>query len=115
MKALTWIARILAFLIIIQFGAFAATTGLNGTGPDASAVDVLMNLLPALICLVALVIAWKNERIGGLLFIVLAIAYAAWTRTRLDWVMTVAGPLFLVGALFLLAGRMRKLSEGADR
>ncbi len=108
MNALTWAARILAALIIGLFALFAATTGLNGSGPDAPAIDVLMNLLPALICLAVLVLAWKNELLGGWLFIALALAYTVWTRDRLDWSLMVGGPLLLTGVLLLLSSRMRK-------
>ena len=108
MNAFTWAARILAALIIGFFSLFAVPTGLNGSGPDAPAIDVLMNLLPALICLAALLVAWRNERLGGGLFIALALGYTVWNRDRLDWSLVVGGPLLLTGVLFLLSARTRK-------
>lgn len=108
MPALTWTARILALVLIAVFAAFAFDTGLNGSGPGAPATDVFMNALPALICAGALLVAWRRENVGGLLFSALAIGYILFTRQRPDWSMVIGGPLLLIGALFLASECMRR-------
>lgn len=108
MPALTWTARILAILMTVLFAAFAFDTGVNGSGPGAPAIDILMNALPAIVCGVALLVAWHKENLGGLLFSALAVAYILLTRQRPDWAMVIGAPLLLIGALFLASARMRR-------
>jgi hypothetical protein len=65
---------------------------------------LLMHLIPTAVVLVALAIAWRWESVGGILFILLGLLYLVWSRGQLHWTAyaVIAGPLFLVGILFLV-------------
>jgi hypothetical protein len=62
-----------------------------------------VHLIPTFVVLLALVIAWRWEWTGVLLFIGLDIFYIFSLGIKLDWSASVliAGPLFLAGVLFL--------------
>jgi hypothetical protein len=62
-----------------------------------------MHLIPPMIVLTALVIAWRWEPVGGVLFIALGISYVVTTWKHLDWCLVISRPLFLIGGLFLTA------------
>ena len=58
--------------------------------------------------LIALAIAWRWEWVGGLLFIGLGVSYMVMARGGpWTWSFLLAGPLLVVGALFLVNWRYR--------
>lgn len=69
-----------------------------------------MHLVPTIAALVVLAIAWRWKWVGGILFIALGLFYIILAGSRVDWsaVLLIAGPLFLVGVLFLLNWRYRE-------
>jgi hypothetical protein len=74
-----------------------------------------MHLIPSAMVLIALVIAWRWESVGGILFILLGVLYLV-SRGQLHWTAyaVIAGPPFLVGILFLVNWWYRaKLRTGA--
>ena len=93
---LTWPPRILTiiFALFLSFFAFNGPYGTEGEGPGSSAF--FLNLLPALVCLLVLVAAWRREWIGALAFVLLAAMYAWATRSRPDWVVALATPMLLL-------------------
>ena len=62
-----------------------------------------MHLIPTWIVLIVLLLAWRWEWIGAVLFIALGVFYIVVTATRFHWAayVTISGSLFLVGGLFL--------------
>jgi hypothetical protein len=66
--------------------------------------------------IVGLLIASRWEWIGGILFLALGILYIVIFRGPSDWpaYLTISGPLFLVGILFLLNWRLRVEPEASD-
>jgi hypothetical protein len=101
MKTLFWVPRIFAILFIILISSFA----LDVLGPNFSWLALLLRLLPSLISLVVLLIAWKWEAIGGLLFMVAGLIYIIMFWGKVPWsgYLVIAGPALLIGILFLVA------------
>lgn len=102
-----WAPRILA----IAFTAFLSLFALDVFEEDAALWEMLVgfaiHLLPTYLVIIALFIAWRRERLGGMLFLALGAAYVAmfWEASRWPAVLILAGPLFIVGLLFLLHAR----------
>jgi hypothetical protein len=72
--------------------------------------DFLIHLSPMLLLLGVVALSWRWQWIGGVVFTVFALAYAyfaAILRNHPDWILPIAGPLLLVGVLFLLSWMRR--------
>lgn len=100
---LLWAPRILGILMTLFLGLFA----LDAFRPDRplmrSLAEFAIHLLPALGVAIVVLLSWRREWIGGIAFLVLALAYAAMVRGRLDWILVISGPLVLLSAAFLLS------------
>lgn len=59
---------------------------------------LLIHLIPTIIIVFMLVIAWRRESIGAILFIVLPLLFLIMSRWE-SWI--ISGPLLLIGVLFL--------------
>ena len=100
---LRWVSRGAAFLLVGFLGLFAADT-FTGTGDGVERLrDALLHLLPAIACLLIVVVAWRRAWIGALAFSILAGIYALWASDRPDWVLAISGPLFVVALLYAWA------------
>ena len=95
---LFWTPRVLSILFALFVSVFALDAFNEGEDFWKMVRAFLIHLIPAALIVVALVIAWRWEAIGGLLFIALGAVSVA--QTRLGWFTLV---LFLVGVLFLLS------------
>ena len=92
---LLWSPRILGILVAVFIGIFA----LDAVNEGAAAF--LIHLIPALFLLLTVALAWRRPWLGGLIFVALAVYYATSVSGHLDWVLAIAGPLLVVGVLFL--------------
>jgi len=68
-----------------------------------------MHNIPSLILLAVLIISWKYEIFGGIVFILAGLFYiflllfrAQFEWYMLSWIIIVAGPAFLIGILFII-------------
>ena len=107
-KLLQWSPRILGILVCL----FLALFSLDAFGPGktfAQAIaDFFIHLTPVLILLAVVVVAWRWELVGALVFTGVAMAYAYIARTHLSWIPIIAGPLLIVGILFFWSWIHRK-------
>jgi hypothetical protein len=106
---LFWSPRILTILFAVFLSLFALDVFGEGNGFWKTAVALAMHLVPTLAVLIVLAISWHHEWAGAILFTGLGIWYvlSAWGRFPLSVYFVVAGPLFLVGILFLVDWQMR--------
>ncbi len=105
-ELLLWGPRI-GGLSIAGFLALFALDAFNDTSFVAALPAFAIHLVPSLLVLTVVAIAWKFEWIGALAFIGLAALYATTVRGRLDWIIAISGPLLVVGLLFLASWRHR--------
>jgi hypothetical protein len=105
-KVLYWSPRILGILIAIFVSIFALDVFGEGYSFWETIAALAMHLIPTLVILVVLGIAWRWEWIGGFLFVALGVLYITlfWEPSNLPAYLLISGPLFLDGILFLLAG-----------
>jgi hypothetical protein len=99
-----WMPRILCVLFAVFISLFALDVFGAGYGFWETIVALLMHLVPTGIILIALAIAWRWEWIGAILFVALGVWYVIMAWGEFEWptYLLIAGPLFLVGALFLV-------------
>ena len=102
---LYWTPRVLIILFAAFISLFALDVFDAGYTFWETAFALFMHLIPTFLLIIALVIAWKWERVGGLLFIGLGVLFFIWFGG-----MRVGGPtlaenwfatLFMPGVMFL--------------
>ena len=106
---LVWTPRALGILFAVFLSVFALDVFGECHGFWKTILALLVHLVPSGIILVAVAIAWRWEWIGGLMFIGLGALYLLLAGGRFHWSVyaMIAGPLFLVGVLFLVNWRFR--------
>jgi hypothetical protein len=99
-----WMPRVLGILLAVFLSIFALDVFGEGYDFWETILALVMHLLPTGIVLVVLAIAWRWEWVGAVLFVALGAGYLALTWGRFEWpgFLPVAGPLFLVGIVFLV-------------
>jgi hypothetical protein len=102
-RVVFWMPRILCVLFAVFISLFALDVFGEGYDFWETIVALLMHLIPTGIILIALVIAWRWEWVGAILFVVLGVWYTIMAWGEFGWTtyLVIVGPLFLVGALFL--------------
>ena len=103
-RILYWAPRVLGIMFAAFISIFAFDVLGEGYTFWETVVALLMHLIPTAVILLAVVIGWRWEWLGGLLFIALGIVYILVFREGdLIAYLLISGPLFLVGGLFLFS------------
>ena len=108
-RVVYWTPRTLCILFAVFISLFALDVFEEGKGFWETSVALLLHLVPTIIIVAVLVVSWRREWIGGILFIALGIFYVVWAWGRFHWAAYafISGPLLLMGILFLLNWRHR--------
>lgn len=93
-KILYWLPRLLSILFI----AFISMFALDVFGEPQWFLALLIHLIPSFILIILTVIAWKNERLGGFIFIV--IGFLLLISSRFESLI-ISIPVIILGVLFL--------------
>ena len=103
-----WLPRILAIIYILFLALFAFDILEVGRSPVEIFVGLLMHLIPNFILTFILLVAWKWNKLSGLLFIFLA-GLMFYFFGNPFWVnVSLFGPLVLIGVLFIANGKYLK-------
>lgn len=99
-----WAPRLLALLHVGFVSLFALDVFGEGYGLWDTAVALSIHLIPTALLLLALIIAWRWEGAGAALYLGLALIWLLEFGPDGDWLayLAVAGPLVVVGLLFLI-------------
>lgn len=107
-QSLFWAPRVLSIAFIAFLSLFALDVFAEGHGLWMTVLALTMHLIPSLVLLVGLILAWRWEWIGAALYAAAGMVYVKWAVARpippamkLTWILTIAGPAFVVAALFL--------------
>jgi hypothetical protein len=115
-----WIPRILAIVAILFVSMFA----LDAFTPDKSLQkqisDFLVHLIPSFVLLLLLIISWRYELAGGILFLLAGLFFIPliysmnYQRTHSIWipvfvVLMINIPFVITGILFILSYRKTRL------
>jgi hypothetical protein len=100
---LHWVPRILGLLLVCFIGMFAMDVFGEGFGFWNTLLALLIHLIPALVAAAVIAVAWRWEIVGGLLYLAAAVTHAILMGARLRPadVLIIAGPLALVGLMFI--------------
>ncbi len=120
-----WAPRILSILFLLFLAMFSLDVFDMRLDFWGTVVGLLMHNIPAFILLIVLIISWKREIVGGVAFILAGLSYIGWLFISilgntphqwymLSWALTVAGPAFLIGILFVICWLRRKEAAGPD-
>ena len=111
-KFIYWTPRILSIIFI----CFLALFSLDVISPELSfwqiVIGLFMHNIPVFILLAVLLISWKHEIVGGVVFILAGALYVVMILMNIlrnsfewymvSWILTIAGPAFLIGILFIV-------------
>ena len=109
LRLLYWVPRVLCIVFTILISFFALDVFSESKGIGEIILDLFMHLIPIFILIAVLVISWRREWIGGILFISLGFLYIInmWGKFPLVTYILMAGPLIITGILFLLNWKYR--------
>jgi hypothetical protein len=107
-RVLYWTPRTLSIAFIAFLSLFALDVFGPGQGFWKTLLALTMHLIPSLVLIAALVLAWRWEWIGaavyagvGGLYVWLTLQGPVPATIKLSWILTIAGPAFVIAAMFL--------------
>lgn len=121
-KLLYWTPRILSILFICFLSLFSLDVYEPGMSVGDVALGLFMHNIPSLIMIALLIIAWRRDLVGAVSFIGAGLLYMGlvffnvvnselpW-YIAITWSLTIAGPAFLIGILYLINWKKRKDNE----
>jgi hypothetical protein len=118
-RIIYWLPRALCIVAILFVSMFALDSFQPGLSIWEQLQDFAMHLIPSFILTIFLVIAWKWELIGGILFLLIGLGLSpiiymhnfrmngsVWMSLGVLGMITV--PFIIVGILFILGGNSKK-------
>ena len=116
-----WIPRVLCILTILFISLFAADAFSPGLTIWQQLGDFVIHLVPSFILLAFLIVAWKWELVGGIIFIVIGLALSPLifihnynmnhsVAMSLGIILMITFPFVVVGILFITSHSMKKKS-----
>ncbi len=106
-KLIFWTPRVLCILFAAFISLFAFDVFDEGRSLGEILLALLIHLVPTGLVLLALILSWRREWVGAVLFSALGILYLIMAWGKISWILTISGPLFLVALLFLINWRYR--------
>jgi len=103
-KILFWTPRILSILTILFMMIFSIDCFGGNYSISEQLICFVMHNIPAFICILLLIIAWKREMAGGILFLLAAMAGSIYFRgfAGNPGVLIVLSPFVITGIMFIL-------------
>jgi hypothetical protein len=98
-KFLYWAPRVLAILFTLFISIFA----LDVFEESQWLLALLIHLIPSYILALITFIAWRHERLGGILFLLAGLAMVLFFHS-----IPLASPVFVIGVLFLFSVYLKK-------
>ncbi len=103
-KFFYWSPRILGILFSLFMSLFALDVFVEGYTLSQVITSFFIHLLPVYVLIISLLIAWKWEVIGGLIFISMGAFFIIKFNNQIFLnYLIISGSLFLIGLLFILS------------
>lgn len=112
-----WAPRILSILFILFLAIFSLDVFDANSGFWETLLGLFMHNLPSLVLLVILIISWKHELVGAVVYTCFGLLFTIMIMSRIEWsmfnmallrILPIAGPAFLVGILFLINWHLKR-------
>jgi len=118
-KVVHWLPRIICIFAILFVSLFAA----DAFSPDLTIWQQLgafiMHLIPSFVLLAFLIIAWKWEYIGGIIFTIIGLGFSPvvfvmnYRMNHSIWmslgiILSITIPFVIVGILFIVSHKLKK-------
>ena len=118
-KVLHWTPRIICILAILFISLFA----LDSFSPDLTIWrqigDFLKHLIPSFVLIILLIVAWKWEFIGGIIFTLIGLGFSPFIFMHnykmnqsvwhsLTTILIITMPFVIVGILFIVSHKKKK-------
>lgn len=107
-RTLFWAPRALSMAFIAFLSLFALDVFSEGYGFWKTVLALTMHLTPVFVLIAVLLLAWRWEWVGAALYAAAGMLYVMQVLSRplrpaikLNWILTIAGPTFVIAALFL--------------
>jgi len=118
-KVLHWLPRIICILAILFVSMFALDSFASGLTIWQQLAAFAMHLVPSFVLIVFLIVAWKWEFIGGIIFLTIGLAMSPFIfnmnyhRTNsievsLGIILMITFPFIVVGVLFIISHSFKK-------
>lgn len=118
-KILHWTPRILCILAILFVSLFALDAFEAGLTIWQQIGGFLIHLIPSFILAILLIVSWKWELVGGIIFALIGIVFTPFIFTHnynmnnsvwmtIGIIMSITFPFILVGALFIISHFVKK-------
>ena len=113
---LYWAPRVISILFALFISLFGFDVFSMGIGFPEIILAFFMDMLPAILVAVMVIIAWRWELVGSILCAGLAIFYLVMTWGRMGWdsYVTISGSLFVLAVLWFFAWRQKKKAHRAE-
>jgi len=114
-----WLPRIICILAILFISLFAADAFQPGNTIWQQLSAFFIHLIPSFILLALLLVAWKWEKIGGIIFIVIGLVLSPFVfmlnydrnnsiGTSLGIILSITIPFIIAGSFFIVSHLMKK-------
>jgi cell division protein FtsW (lipid II flippase) len=118
-KVFHWLPRIICIFAIFFIGLFA----LDAFSPELTIWQQLgafvVHLIPSFLLLAFLILAWKREYVGGIIFIIIGLGMSLFVFVRnykmndsiwmsLGIILSITIPFIIVGILFIVSHFLKK-------
>jgi hypothetical protein len=88
-----------AFISLFALDVFNETQGFQQT-----ITGFLIHLIPTFMIVGVLILSWRREWIGAIVYVGIAVFYAFMINfRRWDWIAVISTPLLVIGILFLVS------------
>jgi hypothetical protein len=120
-----WIPRILCILAILFISIFALDSFAEGESLWNQLGAFMIHLIPSFFLLIILIVSWKWELTGGILFMVIGLGLTPFVYNlnynmnnsvlmSLGIVLLITIPFVIVGGLFILGYYLKKKNLSSD-
>jgi hypothetical protein len=117
-----WAPRILCILAICFISLFALDSFAPGLTLGQQLEAFAMHMIPSFVLLIFLIVAWKWELIGGLIFITLSLGFTPFIYSHnyamnhsvwmsLSVIFIITFPFLVVGILFLISHGLKQKNQ----
>ncbi|MCE2613679.1 hypothetical protein LVD13_11910 [Flavobacteriaceae bacterium D16] len=121
-KLLHWTPRIMSILAILFISMFALDAFEHGESLGQQLLAFMMHLIPSFILLAILLLAWKWEKVGGIIFVTIGLITSPFVFVHnykmneslwmsLGIISLITIPFVIIGVLFILSYNRKRKEE----